>query len=388
VRWLSLCSQAITSLKLNKIRSFLTILGLAVGVGAIVAIGSLGFAGMGEVSSELKRFGIDRLWLEADSPGIELGEAQLRLLSKKAPELLFCPLRYAVLPAGSGNENRAAQVVGTLSSYLQIENLPIASGRFLLQQDQENSLRVAVIDERLAQDLKIAEPVIGQRLRLGAGSFVIVGLIQSVGATFLDGGASELPKVYLPLTSFEQYIGLGAADEISIRVPGGIDEGIATLRRALTESFPNQHFTISSLRAQIESADRVMNIFQLILLCVGAICMLTGGIGVMNVLLCAVRERKREIGIRKALGAKDSDIAEQFVFEALLYGLAGAVAGLFLGAVFTRLGADVVQIHAPISPSMTLLAVCFSCLVGLVSGVYPALRASKIPPVAAMRSGS
>ncbi|MDR3085627.1 MAG: ABC transporter permease [Christensenellaceae bacterium] len=388
MRRLSLLSQALTSLKLNKIRSFLTILGLAVGVGAIVAIGSLGFAGMNEVSAELKRFGVDRLWLEADSPDMELGEEQLHLLSKKAPELLFCPMRYAAMPASAGRESRIVQIVGTLSSYLEIESLPIARGRFLLQQDQESSLRVAVIDEKLARDLKIGEPVIGQKLRLSSGSFVIVGLIQSAGATFLSDGSSEPPKVYLPLSSFEQYIGLGAADEVSIRVPGGIDEGIATLRRALVESFPDQQFTISSLRAQIESAGRVMDIFKLVLLCVGAICMLTGGIGVMNVLLCAVRERKREIGIRKALGARDSDIAEQFVFEALLYGLAGAAAGMLLGAVFTRLGANVVEIRAPISASMTLLAVGFSCLVGLVSGVYPALRASKIPPVAAMRSGS
>ena len=144
-------------------------------------------------------------------------------------------------------------------------------------------------------------------------------------------------------------------------------------------------FTVSSMAEQIESAERILRIVSTVLAVVGVICMLTGGVGVMNVLLTGVRERRGEIGIRKALGARDGEIFLQFVCEAACYGTLGALGGLALGLVLTDLGERVIGIAAFPVPWVVLCSVAFSCLVGAVCGVYPAMRAAAVSPVTAMR---
>lgn len=381
--WIDGIWQALTSLLLNKLRSVLTILGLSIGVGAIIAIGSLGYAGIDEVQAELNRFGVDRLWI-AGKNDTALQEADVRLLDMQAPEMRFCPMRYSVQPATFLGKAEPVQLVGTTQRYLDIENISLLEGRFLLPQDEENALRVVVVEDLLCQRMGITEPI-GQTIQIGNGKFVVVGVIKTVYSSIMGSDGAKA-KAYMPLSCFAQHIGGAALDEITAQFEGDVDEAALRVKMLLAQNHPGQSYTISSLEGQITSARRILNIFTLVLVCVGVICMLTGGIGVMNVLLTAVRERRREIGIRKAIGARDRDIARQFMFEALMYGIIGAVAGCLLGLVLTKLGGIVVGIEPNVNGLTVAGAIFFSCSVGLVSGVYPAIRASKVPPVAAMRS--
>lgn len=175
-------------------------------------------------------------------------------------------------------------------------------------------------------------------------------------------------------------------NQIVAKMDGTLQKAASSIRSVLSAAHGGQGYTVSSMEGQIQSAERIMGIFRMVLLCVGAICMLTGGIGVMNVLLASLKERRREIGVRKALGAKDRDIAWQFVCEAVLYGFLGACLGLALGRLFTQVGAQLVGVEAAVRLDLSAAAILFSCSVSLVFGVYPAVRASKVPPVLAMRS--
>ncbi len=380
-RLLDTAGQAFWSLLLNKTRTFLTVLGLSVGVGAIVAIGSIGMAGVREVETELCRFGIDKLWIAAPDEGT-LRMEDVYLLGRSFQKDSFCPLTQAKGPASTDEGSKNVEIVGTTQAYGGIETLELDAGRFLLAEDETRSLRVAVLEDSVAARLFPSGDAVGRELRLGAGRFTVVGVLKTSHSQFLT---DEMPRVYVPLSTFEQQFGVPDLSQIVAKVDENLQTAAASIRQVLADAHDGQRYTLSSLREQIESADRILRIFRMVLLCVGFICLLTGGIGVMNVLLASLKERRTEIGVRKALGARDRDIAVQFVCEALLYGFLGACFGICLGKAFTQIGARLVGIGATLRMDLAAEAVAFSCAVALLSGVYPAVRAARTPPVLAMR---
>lgn len=383
MRGLDTALQAFYSLLLNRMRTLLTVVGLSVGVGAIIAIGSIGYASLDEVQQELNRFGVDRLWVSTSGED-PLSLADVSLLGRQLPGGSFCPMLYGSAAASTQERSKSVEIVGTTQAYAEIENFQMQSGRFLRPEDEDRGLRVAVIEDLLADFLFPGQDPVGQSLHIGSGLYTVVGVMETSYSQFMNSG--NTPKAFVPLSAFEQQYGMVNLNQIVAKMDGTLQKAASSIRSVLSAAHGGQGYTVSSMEGQIQSAERIMGIFRMVLLCVGAICMLTGGIGVMNVLLASLKERRREIGVRKALGAKDRDIAWQFVCEAVLYGFLGACLGLALGRLFTQVGAQLVGVEAAVRLDLSAAAILFSCSVSLVFGVYPAVRASKVPPVLAMRS--
>ena len=383
MRGLDTALQAFYSLLLNRMRTLLTVVGLSVGVGAIIAIGSIGYASLDEVQQELNRFGVDRLWVSTSGED-PLSLADVSLLDRQLPGGSFCPMLYGSAAASTQERSKNVEIVGTTQAYADIENFQMQSGRFLRPEDEDRGLRVAVIEDLLADFLFPGQDPVGQSLHIGSGLYTVVGVMETSYSQFMNSG--NTPKAFVPLSAFEQQYGMVNLNQIVAKMDGTLQKAASSIRSVLSAAHGGQGYTVSSMEGQIQSAERIMGIFRMVLLCVGAICMLTGGIGVMNVLLASLKERRREIGVRKALGAKDRDIAWQFVCEAVLYGFLGACLGLALGRLFTQVGAQLVGVEAAVRLDLSAAAILFSCSVSLVFGVYPAVRASKVPPVLAMRS--
>ena len=383
MRGLDTALQAFYSLLLNRMRTLLTVVGLSVGVGAIIAIGSIGYASLDEVQQELNRFGVDRLWVSTSGED-PLSLADVSLLDRQLPGGSFCPMLYGSAAASTQERSKSVEIVGTTQAYAEIENFQMQSGRFLRPEDEDRGLRVAVIEDLLADFLFPGQDPVGQSLHIGSGLYTVVGVMETSYSQFMNSG--NTPKVFVPLSAFEQQYGVVNLNQIVAKMDGTLQKAASSIRSVLSAAHGGHGYTVSSMAGHIQSAERIMGIFRMVLLCVGAICMLTGGIGVMNVLLASLKERRREIGVRKALGAKDRDIAWQFVCEAVLYGFLGACLGLALGRLFTQVGAQLVGVEAAVRLDLSAAAILFSCSVSLVFGVYPAVRASKVPPVLAMRS--
>lgn len=375
---------AYKSLRANLSRSALTILGLSIGVGASIAIGSLGMAAVGEVRKEMGRFGVDRIWI-AESAG-----NQTRLSAEDVSALggvgsNVAPMCYDALRAVNGARSTLCQVVATTADYAGVENFVLDSGRFLMEQDEENLLRTVVIEDILKEDLFGGQDCLGEKITLGDTRYTVVGVIQTQYSEYFTNDGR--PKAYVPVTTYQQVTGKTALDEIIVRAEGKSVSLAASQAKAALKTMHAQgdSFVVSSMAEQIASADRIILIISMVLIVIGVICMVTGGVGVMNVLLTSVRERRREIGIRKALGAKDGEIFAQFVCEAALYGTAGAAFGCALGLILTKAGEAIIRIEAAPVPWVIFCAVAFACLVGAVCGIYPAMRAAAVSPVIAMR---
>ena len=384
MRPLDVVRTALRSLLGNRTRSFLTVLGLSIGVGACIAIGSLGIAAVEEVRGEMNRFGVDRIWIEEKAGNaLHMDEDDVRALQSVGQAV--APMRYAALTAKNGSHSLVCAVVATTADYAQIENLTLAAGRFLCDEDEENVLRSAVIEDTVAEELFGGVDCVGEKIAVGTNRYTVVGVLLTSSSEYVV--AEGKPKVYLPLAAYALATGDEGMSEILVRVgEKSVTTAAAEAKAALRPVHATgDDFTISSMADQIESAERILRIVSTVLAVVGLICMVTGGVGVMNVLLTGVRERRSEIGIRKALGARDGEIFLQFVCEAALYGTLGALGGLGLGIVLTNLGQAVIGIAAHPVAWVTLCAVAFSCLVGAVCGVYPAMRAAAVSPVVAMR---
>jgi putative ABC transport system permease protein len=375
---------AYKSLRTNLSRSALTILGLSIGVGACIAIGSLGTAAVKEVQKEMGRFGVDRIWIE-ESAGNQRRMSAEDVSALGGVGTHIAPMCYGALRAVNGTRSALCAVVATTADYAGVENLVLEDGRFLMAQDEENLLRTIVIEDGLKEDLFGNLDCLGEKITLGDTRYTVVGVIKTQVSEYFAGDTR--PKAYVPVSTYQQITGSTALDEIIVRAEGKSVSLAASEAKAALKNVHAQgdSFVVSSMAEQIASADRIILIITTVLIVIGVICMVTGGVGVMNVLLTCVRERRREIGIRKALGAKDGEIFAQFVCEAAFYGTAGALFGLALGIFLTKAGEMIVHINATPVPWVIACAVAFSCLVGAVCGIYPAMRAAAVSPVTAMR---
>ena len=359
--------SAAQSLRAHLTRSSLTVLGLSIGVGASIAIGSLGTAAVREVRGEMSRFGVDRVWVEGNAGnarGLEESDVQaLRALGDAA-----APVSLGAAKAQAGLKSASCVLVATTADYYGIENLHLASGRFLMAQDEEHLLHTVVLEDTLAEALFGQNDPLGRSVTAGGVRCTVVGVLETYSSPYFAGDGK--PKAYLPAGVWRQSTGRSGADEIVLRAPGADVGYTASLAKAALQALhpAEDGFTVSSMAEQIESSERILSIVTTVLAVVGAICMMTGGVGVMNVMLTSVRE-----------------IFAQFFCEAALYGALGAAAGSAMGFLLTYAGESIVGVPAPMQGWAVLLAVGFSCGVGAVSGIRPAMRAAAVPPVTAMR---
>lgn len=358
-------------------RSVLTVLGMAIGIGAILAVITLGDAGRAQVKSEMTRLGIDRVWLTAaEGETLRHGDAQLlaSALDATATEQVYAPAT-----ARAGRREESCVLVGCSREYMDLMGTGVLEGRDLYAAEWQPGARSALLGAALAEKLEV-EP--GELISVSGVPLWVRGIIaQGNELSQVDASGA----VFLPIAVFCEWMGQGV-HEIILSVPEGVTpQAVAAMAQDVMRVKRDMSVEAVTMQVQIEAANSVMSIFVDVLKWVAAICILVGGIGVMNILLVSVRERRREIGIMKSLGTTEGQICLLFLLEALVYALVGGCMGLVIGIGLIETAGRSIGL-TPVIRLGDCAAVFLAALaVGLFFGVSPASRASRMKPVDALR---
>ncbi len=401
---------ALRALSANKMRSGLTMLGIIIGVGVVIALVSVGEGAQAAVTEQIRGMGSNLIMV---IPG-SLSEMATMLVSGSSSLTLDdaeaiaanCPDVVAVAPEVSygaqvayGSENTYTLVTGTTPEYPWVAKFYPKEGQFFDSHHLEIAARVAVLGARTARKLFGEESPIGRTVKINRIPFRVIGVMEEKGGTEI-GGAVRDEIVFVPITTAQtklfsgrairggrrvSMINVSAAGED--RIDAAIEQITLLLRERHKIRYQDEDFTVISQKGILGIMGRVTGIFTFFLGAIAAISLLVGGIGIMNIMLVSVTERTREIGIRKAVGAKRRDILMQFLVEAVALSVIGGLIGILFGVVVVNL-VNVISQHlimAVISPDSILVAVGFSVAVGLFFGIYPATRAAALNPIEALR---
>jgi len=394
---------AMASLVANKLRSLLTMLGVIIGVGAVIAMLSLG-TGFGEViSGYVGKLGTNVLFIRPGQRGMGMVTMVQTLTPQDGEAIVAIDGVRAVSPwsMGSGeikvgNRNtNSAILTGASPAFLLTQGYELARGRMFTDSEVRRQARVAVIGPKTARDLFGQRNPVGQVIKIRGISFDVIGLLAPKGDL---GRFNPDDQAILPYTTAmrqlpprRDYVQAIVVDTFRQEDLDRVCEQVRLLlrRRHRLQVDEDDDFDVQNM-AQLLATFRAISLgLTLFLGMIAAISLIVGGIGIMNIMLATVAERTREIGIRKALGAKDRDILRQFLIEALVITLGGGVVGLAMGWALTAVGAAVVRTWLEMSASLqwwvVAMAVAISTIVGLASGLYPAIRASRLDPVEALR---
>lgn len=365
---------AASNLWKNPVRTLLTILGLGVGIAAVLTVLTLGSAGEEQVEVQIARLGVDKVWITPEEKGALQPDAGESIAAQT--DMSACAGAVTMGAVKLGDEMAAAQIFGYDAGFETVHAPVLEAGRLFLPGEYKGSA-VALVSSAMAEQL--GGDVLGRRADVGSRKVKIVGIVSGMQ---VQAAAVSNGMIILPLQTFlDTYAGAGVS-EVTVTVPGGIranDVGAAAVA-ALGEGFG-----FTSLQEEIDAARSVVRIFVMVLACVAAVCMLTGGIGVMNIMLVSVRERRREIGLMKAIGATAGQIGLMFLLESACYALLGGALGILLGMALIGVFGRWIGLEAVLPLPVALTALAAAGLAGVVFGVVPALRAAGLLPVAALK---
>jgi putative ABC transport system permease protein len=376
-------------------------LGIIIGVGSVVALVAVGQGATAGITSNLESLGTNLLTVNAGSStsGFTRGAfgsattltvddanalATLDGVAALAPELSTSALVVF------GDKNETASVVGTNEDYTQVRNYELWQGTSLNGVSVDEGLRVAVIGSETATNLGITASDIGSDISIGGLPFQLVGILQAKGTS---GAASNDGLVLVPISAVQRYFNdtdSVRSIAISVETPEQMDTVKATATALLRERHGigtggTDDFSIADQAQLLESVDSISSLLTILLAGIASISLVVGGIGIMNIMLVSVRERTREIGIRKAVGARGRDILAQFLVEALTLSVIGGLIGVVLGVGVSVVVGQVGGWGFQFQPTTVLMAVGFSLLVGVVFGVWPARQAARLDPIQALR---
>ena len=409
---------ALRALTANKLRATLTMLGIIIGVGAVIALMSIGQGVQATVTQQIQAIGPNLIFIAPGAiqqGGVQSAQGQAATLTSEDAEALSDPLAApsiaAVAPSFtaraqivySGN-NVNSQVNGVTPEYATVRNYKVADGSFITKQHVDGLSRVAVLGATVAQNLFNGDDPLGKTIKINQGNFQVIGVLEAKGGASIAGGfGSQDDLVFVPITTAQRRLfgcarGFGVGQRVSTiyvsaasesQVSAAIAEITAVLRERHKLTYQQDDFTIISQQDILGAFTQITTILTAFLGAIAGISLLVGGIGIMNIMLVSVTERTREIGIRKAVGAKRRDILAQFLVEAIVLSVFGGLGGIGLGWLISQ-AVNQLKIGTPplttlVSAEAILLAVGFSAAVGLFFGIYPATRAAALNPIDALR---
>ena len=378
---------SVQQLKKNRLRTVLTIIGIMIGVASMITVISVGNGGQTMINDELLKFGINRIWLFPDDlrgPNDMLVIEDAELIEEIYGTQDVAPSAYQKAYLSNENTQLESDVVGTNEALFDMEQMTYLEGRGLTENDITYARRVVVLSEEAKESLFGEETATGEKVSINGQKFTVVGVEnedQSIYASFFSG------KCYIPITTYSNMFSTNYVDEISVTATSTetLDDVINNSVSVLLNKYGEGSIKIINLSEEISNAQNILDIFTIVVSAVAAVALLVGGIGIMNIMLVTVKERTREIGIRKALGAGEHHILGQFLAEALFYALLGGLLGVGVGMLLTTISGELIGIEAEVSKAAAFLSVLFSATIGIIFGIMPAYRASKLDPVEALR---
>ncbi len=400
---------ALTSLGANKMRAGLTMLGIIIGVGAVIALVSIGRGAQAAITSQIESIGTNLLFVRpgaTQQSGVRSAEGNAATLTMEDGQALQgIPGIVAVAPevdsfgqAVYQGNNTNARVLGITPEYQDATNSQPAEGNFINATNVSARSTVACLGSAVVQTLFVDQDPVGQTIRINNVPFQVICTMQSKGGT---GVQSVDNQVFVPLTTAQtrlarqgQFRGGNNVSVLNIQITDqsvsqSVTDQIGQVLRERHHVTFQDDFSIQSQQDVLNAATSVTNALTLFLGGVAAISLIVGGIGIMNIMLVSVTERTREIGVRKAVGAKRGDILSQFLTEATVLSIVGGMMGILLGWLASLMIGNVQLGTTAIKPTVdidaVLLAVGFSVAIGLFFGIYPAMRAGSLHPIDALR---
>ncbi len=394
---------AFTSLLSNKMRTILTMLGIIIGVGAVIVMVSIGMGVRQNITNSIASLGSNMLIVtpgSANKGGVRsaAGSSQkLKLDDAEAIKKKIKNIDYVSPTVNSsyqivyGNENWNSSVYGVTPEYLKIRSLSVTSGSFITASDINSRNRVAVIGSTVASNLFDTTNPVGKNIRIGNQPFRVIGVLESKGQSSMGNDQDDV--VIIPLTTAqERLMRITYIRSINIQVSDSskmdlVQEQVESLlrQRHRIRTGQDDDFTVRNLTSLLETVNNTTTMLTLFLGSIAAISLLVGGLGIMNIIMVSVTERTREIGIRKALGATFKDIMLQFLIEAVIIGVVGGVLGILFGVGSALLVSKVSTFTTYITVFPIVISFSFSVGIGLFFGLYPARKAARLDPIEALR---
>lgn len=387
----------------NKLRSFLTVLGIIIGVMAVVIMVAVGETVQQSITDQFSSLGTNTIVIRAGAArtgGVRMGNRQTLTLSD-AEQISKLPDVSAVTPAQSsgaqviyGNQNWATSMVGVYPDYVTVQNIEMEYGTFFDQMAVKNASTYAVIGPTTAKELGMPENPVGEIIRIQNTPFVIIGVTKEKGDSAMG---SQDDMIIIPITTLKKRLQGSRFPEsvsmIALKLYQDADNAVVTdqisallRQRHKIKDGDADDFQVTDMKQIMETMNTVTGYLKLLLVAIAAVSLLVGSIGIMNMMLVSVAERTREIGVRKAIGARERVIIIQFLSESVLISFIGSMFGLVLGVGLSQgVGRFILDYNVPFSIWPVVLSVTVAIVVGLASGVMPAIKAAKLNPIDSLR---
>jgi putative ABC transport system permease protein len=410
MNFLATVAIALKALRVNKLRSALTMLGIIIGVAAVIVMIAVGSGAQAQVEAQIKSLGSNLIMIFSASSSFtgarsavgathSISEEDAYAIARELPEYLVgaAPALRGSGQVIAGNTNWSTTFYGVMPDYFEVREWGLSEGRFFDAAEINGAAKVAIIGKTVALNLFGDESPIDQVIRIRTVPLLIIGQLADKGQS--PGGSDLDDVILMPITTARNRV-LGATalaksrsvGSIQIKLRDGADSKVAEekIRQLLRQRHRLQEgqeddFRLRNMTEILQAREDSSRVMAMLLAAVASVSLLVGGIGIMNIMLVSVTERTREIGLRRAVGAKSGDILQQFLIEATTLSLIGGLIGVLLGNAGAQLIGELAGWPIKLSTFATLLAVSFAAVIGIFFGYYPARKAARMSPIEALR---
>lgn len=395
MKFIRIIKMAFSSMKLNKTRTFLSTLGVIVGVASLILITSFGYGAQAAILERIQSMGSNTIVITAGRSSNMMravaGESalrkpltydDLRYLKSQISDLSASPLSQSRTTTKVGDNTISISVGGTNEDFLSVQNYKLDQGRSFINSDITGYRNVCILGSDIATQLFESKNPIEQTINLFDSKFIVIGTLKSVGTV---GFSNVDTNIYIPITRFQVITGQTSLQSIYVKTPGNMTMEVlmAIITKLLTARHGMENFTVTNMTQVVELATTTTNTLTTALTAIGLIALLVGGIGIMNIMLASVAERTREIGIRKAVGGSRIDVLLQFLLESVTVTVTGGTIGIIIGYIASNVASKFYTTR--VTPMSILIGFAVSVAIGIFFGVYPAMKASRLNPVEALR---